>query len=111
MCTDYTEAEFVGFSVTSERSHHNYILMFSTGFDERPISAQSTSPPIVIATAHTVCMVRHCGGQGDLGMLLAGKEWVAGMEDGVGQAATLHAPLVRFPQVTGWFVAARVHGP
>ena len=47
-CTDYTEAEFVGFSVTSERSHHNYIMLFSTGFDERPISAQSTSPPIVI---------------------------------------------------------------
>ena len=52
----------------------------------------------------------HCGQAGDLGMLLAGKEWVAGMEDGVGKAATLHAPLVRFPQVAGWFVAARVHG-
>ena len=55
-CTDCTEVEFVGFSVTSERSYQIDVLMFSSGFDERAISAQATSPPIIIATAHTVCM-------------------------------------------------------
>ena len=52
-CTDCTEVEFVGFSVTSERSYQIDVLMFSSVFDERAISAQATSPPIIIATAHT----------------------------------------------------------
>ena len=56
-CMDCTEAVFVGFSVTSERSYRIDVLMFSSVFDERAISAQATSPPIIIATAHTVCMV------------------------------------------------------
>ena len=55
VCTDCTEVEFVGFSVTSERSYQIDVLMFSSVFDERAISAQATSPPIIIATAHTVC--------------------------------------------------------
>ena len=39
---------FVGFSVTSERSYRIDVLMFSSVFDERAISAQATctSPPI-----------------------------------------------------------------
>ena len=45
-CTDCTEVEFVGFSVTSERSYQIDVLMFSSVFDERAISAQATSPPI-----------------------------------------------------------------
>ena len=53
-CMDCTEAVFVGFSVTSERSYRIDVLMFSSVFDERAISAQATSPPIIIATAHTV---------------------------------------------------------
>ena len=52
-CTDCTEVEFVGFSVTSERSFQIDVPMFSSVFDERAISAQATSPPIIIATAHT----------------------------------------------------------
>ena len=43
---DCTEDEFMGFSVTSERSYQIHVLMFSSGFDERAISAQLRRLPL-----------------------------------------------------------------
>ena len=50
---DCTEDEFMGFSVTSERSYQIHVLMFSPGFDERAISAPGASKEINVSCKPT----------------------------------------------------------